>query len=97
MRKIAVTILAGLYAAIAATAPAMAEVVTVEVAHADLDLSHAAGQKALEARVEAAIKTACAKPSIRNLKAMQAWESCKADATAQVNAQLEGSAAVASL
>jgi UrcA family protein len=59
---------------------APAEVATVEVKVADLDLTSAAGAEVLENRIEDAAEKVCAKPDVRNLKAMQAFELCQAGA-----------------
>lgn len=98
MRNFVVPALAALCLSSVAIAPAAAEELTVKVAHAELDLSTTAGKKTLETRIAAAIKTACAKPeTIRDLKAMQAWESCKIGASASAYEQVEQVARVASL
>jgi UrcA family protein len=72
-----------------ASVPAAAEDVTVYVNHSDLNLTSAEGVKTLEARIAAAVKSVCARPeTILDLKAMSAWESCKADASAKALAQI---------
>ena len=82
MRKPIVTVLAALTLSGLTTVPAFAagEQVTVSVGYADLDLTAPAGSAALEQRIAAAVKEVCAKPDMRNLKAMTAWEECKASA-----------------
>ena len=81
MRKSIVTILAALALSGMSAAPAAAEdEVSVSVDFADLDLTSSAGSAALDRRIDAAVKEVCAKPDIRNLKAMTAWEECKASA-----------------
>lgn len=97
MRNLVVPALAAMCLAGAFAAPAAAEEVTVEVTHTDLDLTTAAGKKALETRVAAAIKVACAKPESRDLKTMQAWESCKSSAKSEADEQLAKSFNIASL
>jgi UrcA family protein len=79
MRKSIVTVLAALTALGAVPASAAGEV-TVSVAYADLNLTAPAGNAALQRRIEAAVKEVCDKPDMRNLKAMTAWEECKANA-----------------
>ena len=81
MRKSIATVLAALALSGMGAAPAAAEdEVSVSVDVAGLDLTAPAGSAALDRRIEAAVKEVCAKPDIRNLKAMTAWEECKASA-----------------
>jgi UrcA family protein len=81
MRKPIVTVLAALAVSVAGAVPAAAaDEVTVSVVFDDLDLAAPAGSAALDRRIDAAVKEVCAKPDIRNLKAMTAWEECKATA-----------------
>jgi UrcA family protein len=97
MRKFVVSAAAVLSLA-AAAAPAMAEDFTVYVKYSDLNLTSAEGVETLESRIAVAIKSVCAKPeTIRDLKSMQAWESCKATASAKARAQLEKTVELASL
>lgn len=73
----------------AAAVPAAAEEASVVVSIADLDLTTAKGTEALDARVDNAAGKVCDKPStIRDLKSMQAWESCKVEAHAKAMDQL---------
>ena len=99
MRKFVVPALAAACLSGVATAPAAAaDLVTVEVVRSDLDLTSEEDQATLETRIDAAIKTACMRPvTIRNLKAMQAWDACKASAMDQVRQQLDESIPLASL
>jgi UrcA family protein len=97
MRKFVVSALtvAGLAAF---AAPATAEDYTVYVKHSDLNLASAEGVETLEARIATAVKSVCAKPETsRAIKPMQAWEACKADATAKAKAQVEKTVELASL
>ena len=86
MRKSVVAVLAapivlGALSGIGASPVAAAEdEITVSVGFADLNLDAPAGSAALEQRIATAVKEVCAKPDIRNLKAMTAWEECKASA-----------------
>ena len=84
MRKSIVTVLAALALSGMGTTPAAAaaaeDEVSVSVDFDDLDLTASAGSAVLDRRIDAAIKEVCAKPDIRNLKAMTAWEECKASA-----------------
>jgi len=81
MRNVIAAALAVLaLSAVAAPAAAADEQVTVTVGVADLNLAAPAGSAALDSRIDAAVKEVCARPDIRNLKAMTAWEECKATA-----------------
>ena len=81
MRKSIVTVLAALtLTGLTAVPAAAADEVTVSVGYADLDLTAPAGRAALDRRIDAAVKEVCAKPDMRNIKAMTAWEECKATA-----------------
>ena len=81
MRQSVVTVLAAFALSGLGAAPAAAEgEIGVSVDFANLDLTTYAGNDALNRRVDAAIKELCAKPDIRDLKAMTAWEECKASA-----------------
>ena len=88
MRNAIVTVLAA--AALAGGTPAIAadETVSVTVPYADLDIADPAGADALTQRIDAAVDKVCHRPDIRNLKAMVAWEECKADALAGAMEQL---------
>ncbi|WP_336978752.1 UrcA family protein [Altererythrobacter fulvus] len=97
MRNLVVTALAAMCISGAIATPAAAEEVTVTVTHTDLDLTTSAGKKALETRVAAAIKVACVKPETRDLKTMQAWESCKSSAKSGAEEQLAKSFELASI
>ena len=98
MRKFIVPAFAALTLSVAFAAPAAAaEIVTVTVGHADLDLNTEAGKDVLETRVSTAIKTACIKPDTRSLKSAQAWESCKESAASSASEQIEKTIAFASL
>ena len=89
MRKSIVTVLAAALAGGLAT-PAVAadEPVSVTVAFADLDVADPAGADALTRRIDAAVDRVCSRPDMRNLKAMVAWEECKAAAIAGAMEQL---------
>jgi UrcA family protein len=65
---------------LAASPAAADDKVTVSVPYADLNLAAPAGEAQLDQRINAAVNQVCAKPDIRNLKAMTAWEECKANA-----------------
>jgi len=83
-----IPVLAALALASAVAAPAAAEETSVAVTYADLDLTSPAGAKALEERIDTAVEAVCEKPAMRELKAMVAWEECKADALAGAMEQL---------
>lgn len=67
-------------------APASAE--TVKVGYTDLDLSSAAGLKALQHRVNAAVDRVCGSADNRDLSAMAQMTSCRKTATAGTNRQI---------
>ena len=88
MRNAIVTVLAA--AALLGGTPALAadEAVSVTVPYADLDIADPAGADALTQRIDSAVEKVCHRPDIRDLKAMVAWEECKADALAGAMEQL---------
>ena len=90
MRKSIVTFLAAAAFAGCLATPAVAadDTVSVTVPYADLDIADPAGADALTQRIDAAVDKVCHRPDIRNLKAMVAWEECKADALAGAMEQL---------
>ena len=97
MRKFVVSALTAIGLA-AAAAPAAAEDLTVYVTYSDLDLGTAEGIETLAGRIASAVSSACARPeSMRNLKAMVAWESCRSAATESAYSQLETTVELASL
>lgn len=76
----------------------MAAETSVTVSYSDLDLTSTQGVETLEARIAAAVKSVCARPDfIRDLKAMSAWERCKAGAETRARAQLETTVQLARL
>ncbi|MBO9517539.1 MAG: UrcA family protein [Porphyrobacter sp.] len=80
MRKSIVTVLAALATSAALATPALAAETEVVVSYSDLDLTDAAGAAKLEQRVDAAAEQVCAKPDLRNIKGMVAFEACKVEA-----------------
>jgi UrcA family protein len=82
---------------LAAAQPAGAEQVTVKVSYADLDLATPTGVATLQTRVASAVKTACVKPDIRELKAMAEWQHCVADARAKAAQKVQEQVQLASL
>lgn len=82
MRKPIFAALAAVFAmtgtAALAEGPAPVETTSVTVTYADLDLTRPAGTEALEARIDRAVDKVCAKPDMRELKAVQAFEACQA-------------------
>ena len=90
MRNAIVTVLAAAALAGGLATPALAvdETVSVTVPFADLDVSDPAGADALTQRIDSAVEKVCHRPDIRDLKAMVAWEECKADALADAMEQL---------
>jgi len=89
MRNAIVTVLAAALASGFATpAVALEEPVAVTVDFADLDVADPAGVSVLTHRIGAAIDKVCARPDMRNLKAMAAWEECREEALAGAMEQL---------
>ena len=90
MRKSIATILAAAALASGFATPAVAveETVSVTVPYADLDVADPAGADALTQRIDSAVEKVCHRPDIRDLKAMVAWEECKAGALAGAMEQL---------
>jgi UrcA family protein len=77
VKTIAIKALAAASLSLLAVAPAAAQEVQATVHFGDLDLASAAGAEVLNARLLGSIKTVCARPDIRDLKAVAAWEECK--------------------
>ncbi len=92
MRKF---VLVALFAFLATPAVANEVTTSVAVSYADLDLSSSAGNATLEGRISAAVNSVCKRPNIRDLKGMQSWEACKADAQAAIKSQTAYNAAPA--
>jgi UrcA family protein len=67
-------------ALLAASAPAMAGVKSRPVQYKDLDLSSAAGQQRLEARIKSAVKSVCGDPRAYSLAEKQDRARCQRDA-----------------
>ena len=93
MRKSIVTVLAAAAFAGGFATPALAdepvtETVSVVVSYGDLDVADPADANALTQRIDVAVEKVCHRPDIRDLKAMVAWEECKADALAGAMEQL---------
>ena len=90
MRNAIVTVLAAAALAGGFATPALAadETVSVVVPYADLDVANPAGADVLTQRIGSAVEKVCNRPDIRDLKAMVAWEECKADALAGAMEQL---------
>ena len=89
MRKSTVTVLAAaLIGGFATPAFAADETVSVVVPYGDLDVADPAGADTLTQRIDAAAEKVCDRPDMRDLKAMVAFEECKADALAGAMEQL---------
>jgi UrcA family protein len=73
---------------LALVTPASAEETAVTIDYSDLDLSSASGLLVLKARIRGGVSMACEKPSIREIAASAAWQSCLKRANAQALAQL---------
>lgn len=63
-----------------AAAPAMADMKTTEVRHADLDLSSPAGRDRLQLRIKQAVKQVCGSPRGFTIKERQDQRACERDA-----------------
>jgi UrcA family protein len=74
MNKLAIHAVLAASLSVLTVAPAAAEEFTTQVTYGDLDLASPAGAKVLAQRVDAA----CARPDIRDLTAVSAWQECKA-------------------
>jgi len=79
---------AALASGLATPAIAAEEAVAVTVDFADLDVADPAGADALTQRIGAAVDKVCARPDLRNLKAMVAWEECRQEALVGAMEQL---------
>ena len=73
-----------LASALMATTPAMANVKTKEVRHADLDLSSEEGRTRLETRIRQAVKHVCGTPRGWTLAERQDQQNCEAAAYRKV-------------
>ena len=80
INPIATVVLAALAAGTIASPVAAESRTSVLVPYGDLKLSSPAGTATLERRIDAAASVVCERPGLRNLKAMVAWEECKASA-----------------
>ena len=88
MKKLSIASAVAVVLSTIAAAPAAAQDTQVAVHYGDLDLGTAAGSQILGERIEAGLKTVCARPDIRDLKSMLAWEQCKDAAMTSANEQL---------
>lgn len=69
-------------------APAVAQAQPVTIEYADLDISSDQGVQTLEQRVEAGIRKACERPSIREVRGMRDYQACVDSAREQAAEQL---------
>lgn len=72
-----------------AAAPAMADVKTKEVRHADLDLSSAEGRDRLQTRIRQAVKQVCGSPRGFTMEERQDQRNCEKDAFLKAAPQSE--------
>ena len=77
MTTLTLKALAAVSLSLLAVAPAAAQEVRATVSYGDLDIASPAGAEMLAARLQGGIKAVCARPDIRDLKAVTAWEACK--------------------
>lgn len=91
-----IALLAALAASLSsfAAVPAAAQDTSVNVAYGDLDIATAAGAQALAQRFEAGVDTACARPDMRDLKAMSEFSACKSAAISSATQQLNSAGAL---
>jgi UrcA family protein len=92
MSKLNLTVVAAALLGVVAV-PAAAEApetieTTVTVTYGDLDMTSAADVKVLDTRVANAAEKVCDKPDVRDLKANQAFETCKLEARDRAMEQL---------
>ena len=88
MNTLAIKALAAASLSLLAVVPAAAEEVHTTVRYDDLDIASPAGLQALVGRLQSGIKTVCARPDSRDLKAISAWHECKDAAMASAVEQL---------
>ena len=79
MKFITHSLLAATLSALAVV-PAAAEPVQVTVNYGDLNLNSSAGADKLAQRIETQVQSACERPDIREMRAMQNYTSCLASA-----------------
>lgn len=77
------------------TTPAWANTQAQEVQIADLDLTTAQGQQALDNRLNSAARASCGTPGSRSLQALSAHRRCREAALAAVRPQAERAIAAA--
>ena len=88
MNKLAIASAVAVALSSIAAAPVAAQEAQLVVSYGDLDLNTTAGVQVLDQRLEAGVKAVCARPDIRDLKSMVAWEQCKDAAMTSANEQL---------
>jgi UrcA family protein len=88
MNKLAIASAVAVALSSIAAAPAVAQESQIVVSYSDLDLNTTAGVQVLDQRLEAGVKAVCARPDIRNLKSMVAFEQCKDAAMTSAHEQL---------
>jgi UrcA family protein len=69
--------------------PAAAETISVPVSFAGLDLTSSNGQDTLNHRVQAAVRTICGTPDIRDLPAVNATRHCTIAALDQAHSRVQ--------
>ncbi len=89
MNRIATLAALGTLALSMTALPARAETHSIEVSHADLNLSTVEGRNALQSRVRSAARTVCGgRPDLRNRAAITAYGTCFSTAMKVSNAQI---------
>ena len=74
--------------------PAAAQDASVTVAYSDLDITSPAGAQTLAQRFEAGVDAVCARPDIRDVKAMSEFSACKTAAVSSATQQLNNAGAL---
>jgi UrcA family protein len=88
MNKLAIASAVAVALSSIAAAPVAAQDAQHVISYGDLDLNTATGVQVLDQRLEAGVKAVCARPDIRNLRSMVAFEQCKDAAMISANEQL---------
>lgn len=88
MNTFAIKALAAASLSLLAIAPAAAQEAQVTIHYGDIDIASQAGAEVLNARLQTGIKSVCARPDSRDLKAAVAWNECKDTAMSSALEQL---------
>lgn len=94
MNRIALSAALAVSLSTLAAVPAAAQDASVSVAYSDLDIATPAGAQALAQRFQAGVDAACARPDIRDVKAMAEFSACKSAAVTSATQQLNTAGAL---